>query len=174
MSALTVTLGADISVLKRGMAAATQLVAASARSMSAIGPAGFEQTKAAFTTMIGDAAKAEATLARLRELGAQTPFEFPELADAGRKLIAFGNPPTPCQTRSGASVTYPPACRPPSMKSPNSTARPVCRDGSSPRTSTSSPAAASATGPRSAPPPSTQSPSAPSSQSPNASLDQSA
>jgi len=90
MSALTVTLGADISVLKRGMAAATQLVAASARSMSAIGPAGFEQTKAAFTTMIGDAAKAEATLARLRELGAQTPFEFPELADAGRKLIAFG------------------------------------------------------------------------------------
>ena len=140
MSALTVTLGADLSALKRGMAAATQLVAASARRMSAIGAAGlaglgrggaaalesgfsaagsamkasiasalasgaaaagvgmkavtaaagFEQTKAAFTTMIGDAAKAEAILARLRELGAQTPFEFPELADAGRKLIAFG------------------------------------------------------------------------------------
>jgi tape measure domain-containing protein len=140
MSALTVTLGADISALKRGMAAASQLVAASARRMSAVSAAGlagigkggaavlesgfaaagtamkasiasalaggaaaagagikavtaaagFEQTKAAFTTMIGDAAKAEATLARLRELGAQTPFEFPELADAGRKLIAFG------------------------------------------------------------------------------------
>lgn len=40
MSALTVTLGADISALKRGMAAATQLVAASARRMSAIGAAG--------------------------------------------------------------------------------------------------------------------------------------
>ena len=53
--------------------------------------ADFEQTKVAFTTLIGDAAKAEATLAKLRELGAQTPFEFPELADAGRKLIAFGD-----------------------------------------------------------------------------------
>ena len=30
------------------------------------------------------------TLAKLRKLGAETPFEFPELADAGRKLIAFG------------------------------------------------------------------------------------
>jgi tape measure domain-containing protein len=140
MSALTVTLGADITALKRGMAAAAQLVAASARRMSAIGASGlagigrggaaaleggfrvagmamkasiasalaggaaaagagikavtaaadFEQTKVAFTTLIGDAAKAEATLAKLRELGAQTPFEFPELADAGRKLIAFG------------------------------------------------------------------------------------
>jgi hypothetical protein len=54
------------------------------------GAADVEQTKVAFTTLIGDAAKAEATLAKLRELGAQTPFEFPELADAGRKLIAFG------------------------------------------------------------------------------------
>ncbi len=52
--------------------------------------ADFEQTKVAFTTLIGDAAKAEQTLAKLRKLGAETPFEFPELADAGRKLIAFG------------------------------------------------------------------------------------
>ena len=52
--------------------------------------ADFEQTKVAFTTLIGDAAKAEQTLAKLRQLGAETPFEFPELADAGRKLIAFG------------------------------------------------------------------------------------
>ena len=105
-----ITLGADISALKRGMAAASQLVAASARRMSAIGASGlagigkggaaaleggfrvagtamkasiasalaggaaaagagikavtaaadFEQTKVAFTTLIGDAAKAEA------------------------------------------------------------------------------------------------------------------
>ena len=110
MSALTVTLGADITALKRGMAAAAQLVAASARRMSVIGASGlagigkggaaaleggfrvagtamkasiasalaggaaaagagikavtaaadFEQTKVAFTTLIGDAAKAEA------------------------------------------------------------------------------------------------------------------
>ena len=140
MSALTVTLGADISALKRAMAGATDLVASSAKRMSKLTSAGlaglgkggalalqkgfslagtalkvgigsalaggaaamgvgvkavnaaadFEQTKVAFTTLIGDAAKAEDTLAKLRELGAKTPFEFPELADAGRKLIAFG------------------------------------------------------------------------------------
>ena len=140
MSALTVTLGADITQLRKAMAGATEVVAASARRMgrlSASGLAGlgkggavalgkgfslagtalkasigaamaggaaalgvgvkavnaaadFEQTKVAFTTLIGDAAKAEETLARLRKLGAETPFEFPELADAGRKLIAFG------------------------------------------------------------------------------------
>jgi tape measure domain-containing protein len=52
--------------------------------------ADFESTQVAFATLIGDAAKAEETLAKLRKLGAETPFEFPELADAGRKLIAFG------------------------------------------------------------------------------------
>ncbi len=140
MSALTVTLGADISALKRAMAGATDLVASSARRMRRLTGAGlaglgkggalalqkgfaltgtalkvgiggalaggaaamaggvkavnaaadFEQTKVAFTTLIGDAAKAEETLTRLRKLGAETPFEFPELADAGRKLIACG------------------------------------------------------------------------------------
>ena len=140
MSALTVTLGADITALKRAMTGATELVGASARLMGRLTGAGlaglgkggaaalqkgfsvagtafkasigaalaggaaavgvgmkavtaaadFEQTKVAFTTLIGDAAKAEQTLAKLRELGAKTPFEFPELADAGRKLIAFG------------------------------------------------------------------------------------
>jgi tape measure domain-containing protein len=140
MSALTVTLGADITALKRALAGATELVSASARRMGRMTGAGlaglgkggaatlskgfdlaavglkvgigaalaggaaamgvgvkavtsaanFEQTKVAFTTLIGDAAKAEQTLAKLRTLGAETPFEFPELADAGRKLIAFG------------------------------------------------------------------------------------
>ena len=88
MSALTVTLGADITALKRSMASATQLVSASAKKMASLSAAGlkvglgaalagggvalaagmkavtsaadFEQTKVAFTTLIGDAAKAEA------------------------------------------------------------------------------------------------------------------
>ena len=137
---MTVTLGADITALKRAMAGATDLIASSARRMSRLTGAGlaglgkggalalqkgfaltgtalkagigtalaggaaavgagvkavnaaadFEQTQVAFTTLIGDAQKAAETLLKLRELGAQTPFEFPELADAGRKLIAFG------------------------------------------------------------------------------------
>jgi tape measure domain-containing protein len=140
MSALSVTLGADITGLTRAMAAASAIVSATASRMRKITGAGlagigrggaaaigkgfegatvglkagigaalaggaaavgvgvksvnsaanFEQTKVAFTTLIGDAAKAEKTLGDLRKLGAETPFEFPDLADAGRKLIAFG------------------------------------------------------------------------------------
>ena len=103
--------GAGLAGLGRGGAAALQkgfsvagtafkasIGAAMAGGAAAVGvgmkavnsAADFEQTKVAFTTLIGDAAKAEQTLGKLRELGAKTPFEFPELADAGRKLIAFG------------------------------------------------------------------------------------
>lgn len=49
-----------------------------------------EGTKVAFATLVGGAEKANQVLGQLRDLGAATPFEFPELADAGRKLIAFG------------------------------------------------------------------------------------
>ena len=40
MSAMTVTLGADITALKRAMASATQLVGASARRMGSLAGAG--------------------------------------------------------------------------------------------------------------------------------------
>ena len=50
-----------------------------------------EQTATSFEVMLGSAQKAEALLARLQQLGAETPFEFPELADAGKKLLAFGS-----------------------------------------------------------------------------------
>jgi tape measure domain-containing protein len=49
-----------------------------------------ETTAVQFKVLIGDAKKAEETLQQIRDLAASTPFEFPELADAGRKLIAFG------------------------------------------------------------------------------------
>lgn len=52
--------------------------------------ADMESTSVAFKTLIGDAELAKKTLGELEALGAATPFEFPELADAGRKLIAFG------------------------------------------------------------------------------------
>ena len=73
-----------------GAALAGGGVALAAGMKAVTSAADFEQTKVAFATLIGDAGKAEQTLAQLRELGAKTPFEFPELADAGRKLIAFG------------------------------------------------------------------------------------
>ena len=52
--------------------------------------ADFESTSVAFETLIGDATLAAETLRSLKKLGAETPFEFPELANAGRMLIAFG------------------------------------------------------------------------------------
>ncbi|MBE7497078.1 MAG: tape measure protein [Verrucomicrobiaceae bacterium] len=82
-----------------GLAAKVGLVAGVAATVTAAfagmkraisGAADFESTKVAFETMIGDANLAGKTLKDLKRLGADTPFEFPEIADAGRKLIAFG------------------------------------------------------------------------------------
>jgi tape measure domain-containing protein len=114
-SGLTVYLGANTAGLKAGLAGAASAVAATAKKIAGIGlkagvagaagagaaavaglfkgvslAADFEQTKVAFTTLVGDAGRAQKVLGDLRKLGAETPFEFPELADAGKKLIAFG------------------------------------------------------------------------------------
>ncbi len=52
--------------------------------------ANMETTKAAFTGMLKDAERAQAVLDELQRFAASTPFEFPELADAARGLLAFG------------------------------------------------------------------------------------
>lgn len=49
-----------------------------------------EQVQTAFSTLLGGADKAKAALSDLKDFAAKTPFEFPELADAARSLIAFG------------------------------------------------------------------------------------
>lgn len=49
-----------------------------------------EQLQVSFDVLVGDPAKAKETIESLRKLGTETPFEFPELAEAGKKLIAFG------------------------------------------------------------------------------------
>jgi tape measure domain-containing protein len=49
-----------------------------------------EQLQVSFDVLVGDSTKARETIESLRRLGAETPFEFPELAEAGKKLIAFG------------------------------------------------------------------------------------
>ena len=50
----------------------------------------FEQTTIAFETMLGSAEETEQTLARLTEFAAKTPFEMPEITQAARGLIQFG------------------------------------------------------------------------------------
>lgn len=49
-----------------------------------------EQARIGFTTMLGSAEQADAFLRDLQKLAATTPFEFPELVDASKRLLAFG------------------------------------------------------------------------------------
>lgn len=49
----------------------------------------FEQTSASFETMLGNVDQARALLGQLSQFAAQTPFEFPEIANAGKSLLAF-------------------------------------------------------------------------------------
>lgn len=49
-----------------------------------------EQTQMAFETMLGSAQKAEAFMNQLKDMATATPFEFPDLANTSRKLLAFG------------------------------------------------------------------------------------
>ncbi|HWB13400.1 MAG TPA: tape measure protein [Pirellulales bacterium] len=52
--------------------------------------AGMERMEVAFGTLTGSAENAKKVLSDLSDFAAATPFEMPELADASRKLLAFG------------------------------------------------------------------------------------
>src|SRR5262245_42714362 len=49
-----------------------------------------EQSKIAFTTMLGGAQQADAFLQQLQQFAANTPFEFPDLVTASKRMLAFG------------------------------------------------------------------------------------
>ena len=49
-----------------------------------------EQATIAFTSMLGSAEKAQAFLDDMKQFAATTPFEFPDLLDASKKMLAFG------------------------------------------------------------------------------------
>lgn len=53
--------------------------------------ADMELTSSAFETMLKSADKTKALLGELTKFAAQTPFEFPELADTAKLMIAFGS-----------------------------------------------------------------------------------
>lgn len=52
--------------------------------------ASLEQARISFTTMLGSAQQADTFLRQLADFAAETPFEFPELVDASKRLFAFG------------------------------------------------------------------------------------
>lgn len=67
-----------------------------------------EQATVAFTTLLGSGEKAKSFLDELRAFAAATPFEFPELQDAARKMLSFGfsaEQVTPLLTSVGDAVS---------------------------------------------------------------------
>ncbi|MFA5432302.1 MAG: hypothetical protein WC319_05450, partial [Candidatus Paceibacterota bacterium] len=100
---LVVKLGADISEFQSAMQRAQHssdlllggVLALSAGiltfGVNAVKAAGeMEQTTVAFTTMLKSADKAETLLSELKVFAQTTPFEFNEIAQASKKLLAFG------------------------------------------------------------------------------------
>lgn len=49
-----------------------------------------ETQTVAFTTMLGSAQKAQTLIRQISDFAASTPFQLPEIVDASKKLIAFG------------------------------------------------------------------------------------
>jgi tape measure domain-containing protein len=49
-----------------------------------------EQLEVAFTTMLGSAEKAQSLMKDISDFSASTPFQFDEVVNAGRSLLAFG------------------------------------------------------------------------------------
>lgn len=49
-----------------------------------------QQNTIAFESMLGSAEKTKVLLKKLTDMAAKTPFEFPELATAAKKMLAFG------------------------------------------------------------------------------------
>lgn len=64
------------------------LMAAGLKSIKMAGD--LEQTRIAFTTMLGSAEKADAFIKQLYDFAAKTPFEIEGLTTAARQLLAFG------------------------------------------------------------------------------------
>lgn len=52
--------------------------------------ASLEQSRIAWATMLGGAAQANTMLANLQQFAATTPFEFPDVERAGKRLLAMG------------------------------------------------------------------------------------
>lgn len=82
-----------------GMAAANAAIQIGTQLVERLGEAAvssvrmaadFEQTKIGITNMVGSAEVAGDVLEDVSRMASRTPFEFPELADSTKQLIAFG------------------------------------------------------------------------------------
>jgi len=82
-NAFSVALGIGVfEAVKRGV----QTIASTAIGFNAQ----MEMARIGFTTMLGSAERAEAFLSDMADFAARTPFEFPELLDASKRMLAYG------------------------------------------------------------------------------------
>jgi tape measure domain-containing protein len=85
-----VSTGAKLGKLAIGFGAIAAPIAGATLAFKAFtAAADLESTQIALRTLVGDVELADATLQKVRRLAASTPFQFPELANSTRKLIAF-------------------------------------------------------------------------------------
>lgn len=78
-----------VNMAKRG-AVALGAAGVAATGFAIKSAADFEQTRIGLENMLGSADKARVLLSQISKFAAETPFEFPELAQAARQLVAFG------------------------------------------------------------------------------------
>lgn len=71
-----------------GLGIATALVEAGRASLTLA--ANIEQTRTAFTSLLGSASVANSYLSELRDFSERTPFQFTELTEAARRLMGMG------------------------------------------------------------------------------------
>jgi tape measure domain-containing protein len=82
-------MGVGIAALEKGMQAFALGFGAAKGAIIDLNSS-LEQSKIAFTTMLGSAEKADDFLASLAKFAAETPFEFPDLVQASKRMFAFG------------------------------------------------------------------------------------
>lgn len=84
------SLGGTIAASLKYAAVAFATAGAAATVFAVKSAANFEQTRIGLENMLGSADAARAMLSKVSKFAAETPFEFPELAQATRQLVAFG------------------------------------------------------------------------------------
>lgn len=82
--------GMGLGLVSSAIGAAGIAAAGAVAKMGIETAASNEQASIAFTTLLGDAGKAQGYLKQLSDFAAKTPFELPGLRDAASRLIAVG------------------------------------------------------------------------------------
>lgn len=92
-SAMSSRFAGAFSLIKGAAIAATTAVVAGLGGMVVFGlkaAASIEQTTIGLEALLGSAAEAKKFLGQLQQFAAKTPFEFGDVADASRRILAFG------------------------------------------------------------------------------------